>query len=107
MKRNGDSLAISPEGTRSLHGRLSSFKKGPFYTSIDLCIPITPILLFGAFSLWPPKQKIPHAGKVVVKFMKPIRIRHDETPRELRLRVHRLMLKVYIICITHIEGFDT
>eukprot|EP01041_Mallomonas_annulata_P013798 gene13798-29341_t len=49
-----DSLVIAPEGTRSKTGQLLPFKKGPFYLWEELQSPIVPIVIFGAFDLYPP-----------------------------------------------------
>ncbi len=44
----GQSLLISPEGTRSEDGRLGPFKKGPFHLARQLDAPIVPLLITGA-----------------------------------------------------------
>ncbi|NQV16159.1 1-acyl-sn-glycerol-3-phosphate acyltransferase [bacterium] len=43
------SLAIFVEGTRSLDGQLSHFKKGAFLVSLNTGIPIVPVVINGAF----------------------------------------------------------
>lgn len=45
--RKGYSIAIFPEGTRSLDGELLRFHRGAFYVAEQLHIPIRPILLHG------------------------------------------------------------
>jgi 1-acyl-sn-glycerol-3-phosphate acyltransferase len=50
----GESIMIAPEGTRSTSGQLFPFKKGPFHMWDHLKCPVIPVVLFGAFELYPP-----------------------------------------------------
>ncbi len=45
--RSGLHILVYPEGTRSLDGRLSTFKKGPFFLAEETNAPIIPIALSG------------------------------------------------------------
>jgi 1-acyl-sn-glycerol-3-phosphate acyltransferase len=45
--RSGLHILVYPEGTRSLDGRLSTFKKGPFFLAEETQAPIVPIALSG------------------------------------------------------------
>ena len=49
--RSGLSLMVFPEGTRSRNGRLSMFKKGPFFLTQQTGAPIVPIALSGTESM--------------------------------------------------------
>lgn len=51
--REGTSIVIFPEGTRSLDGRLKSFKKGGFHLAIKAKRPIVPVSISGTFSILP------------------------------------------------------
>lgn len=53
--REGTSIMIFPEGTRSLDGKLQSFKKGGFHLAIKSQRPIVPVSISGAFSILPKK----------------------------------------------------
>jgi 1-acyl-sn-glycerol-3-phosphate acyltransferase len=53
--RKGISIVIFPEGTRSLDGKLQSFKKGGFHLAIKSGRPIVPVSISGAFSILPKK----------------------------------------------------
>jgi len=53
--REGTSIVIFPEGTRSLDGKLQSFKKGGFHLAIKSGRPIVPVSISGAFSILPKK----------------------------------------------------
>jgi putative phosphoserine phosphatase / 1-acylglycerol-3-phosphate O-acyltransferase len=43
--RDGVSVAIAPEGTRSVTPRLGQFKKGAFHLAIEAEVPIVPVVL--------------------------------------------------------------
>ena len=49
--RSGVHILVYPEGTRSLDGRLSTFKKGPFFLAQETQAPIIPIALAGTQSM--------------------------------------------------------
>jgi 1-acyl-sn-glycerol-3-phosphate acyltransferase len=45
--RSGLHILIFPEGTRSPDGRLSRFKKGPFFLAMETGAPIVPVIVSG------------------------------------------------------------
>jgi len=47
--KNGQSLVIAPEGTRSPDGSLQAFKKGPFHIALNAKVSIVPIAISGSF----------------------------------------------------------
>jgi 1-acyl-sn-glycerol-3-phosphate acyltransferase len=51
--REGSSLIIFPEGTRSRDGQLLPFKKGPFIAAIHLKLPIVPVVCVGTSAVMP------------------------------------------------------
>ena len=67
-----DCVLIAPEGTRSTTGQLLPFKKGPFYIWEDLHVPIVPLVVFGAFELFPRGQSMNSCGRVVVQVLPPL-----------------------------------
>eukprot|EP00759_Apiculatamorpha_spiralis_P005135 PhF_6_TR13044/c0_g1_i1/m.20704/K13509/AGPAT1_2; lysophosphatidate acyltransferase len=67
------SVAISPEGTRSRHGDLQPFKRGPFHLAQE-CegVPIVPVVIRNAYELCPPKATFFNSGYVHVTILDPI-----------------------------------
>jgi len=47
LKQRGVSVVFAPEGTRSMNGKLLTFKKGAFVMAIETGIPILPVTLDG------------------------------------------------------------
>ena len=66
--------------------------KGPFHTAITVDLPIVPVLIMGAYQLWPPNQLFPIGGEVVVRMLPAITRLPGEGYKELSGRVRRAML---------------
>jgi 1-acyl-sn-glycerol-3-phosphate acyltransferase len=48
LVREGNSLIVFPEGTRSVDGRVGRFKKGSFLVAIDAGLPVVPVSVAGS-----------------------------------------------------------
>ncbi|HSQ20657.1 MAG TPA: lysophospholipid acyltransferase family protein [Blastocatellia bacterium] len=70
--RAGKSLAVFPEGTRTLDGRLQEFKQGAFKIAVRAGVPIVPVSIRGTFKLLPKTTLAPRPGRVDVIIGKPI-----------------------------------
>lgn len=70
--KNGLSLIMAPEGTRSKDGSIGPFKKGPFHIAIGAQAPVYPIVVSGAYELMPRTAWLPRSGTVRLKFLNPV-----------------------------------
>jgi 1-acyl-sn-glycerol-3-phosphate acyltransferase len=70
--KDGCSVLIYPEGTRTSDGNLQPFKKGAFRMAISTGVPILPITTNGAFQLMPRGTINVRSGHVTVTFGEPI-----------------------------------
>ncbi|MFY9729556.1 MAG: lysophospholipid acyltransferase family protein [Candidatus Acidiferrales bacterium] len=66
--KDGLSLAVYPEGTRSPDGRLRAFKKGTFALAIEAGVPIVPVSISGAQHLMRKGEWTMRPGEIVVRF---------------------------------------
>ena len=70
--KNGVSVMIFPEGTRSQDGNLKPFKKGGFVMAGDTGAPIVPVILRGTRSIMAKGSWRINPGKVTLSIEKPI-----------------------------------
>jgi len=70
--KNGRSIAISPEGTRSPTPRLLPFKKGPFHMAMQAGVPVVPIVIRNAGDIMRSHSLVISNGTVDVAVLKPI-----------------------------------
>ena len=68
MKKEGRSVCIAPEGTRSTSTNLGRFKKGAFHLAMQAGVPIVPIVIHNAIDVAPRGQFVlrPATVKVTV-----------------------------------------
>lgn len=66
--KQGHSLIIFPEGTRTKDGHLHTFKKGAFSLAAMLRVPVVPITLEGPYQVMPKDSKTirPHRMKITI-----------------------------------------
>jgi putative phosphoserine phosphatase/1-acylglycerol-3-phosphate O-acyltransferase len=70
--RNGKSIAIAPEGTRSPTPRLLPFKKGPFHMAMQAEVPVVPIVMRNAGQIMAAHSLVIHPGTVDVAVLPPV-----------------------------------
>ena len=68
----GYNIALYPEGTRSLNGRIGRFHKGAFYIAQQLGLDILPMFLYGTGKVLKKKTRHLNKGQVYVMVDKPI-----------------------------------
>ncbi|NJL58281.1 MAG: 1-acyl-sn-glycerol-3-phosphate acyltransferase [Desulfobacteraceae bacterium] len=98
--KNGVSVVIFPEGTRSTDGYIRDFKKGGFVLAAEAGVPIVPVILHGTRAIMPKKQISITPGDVLMEIRSPI-----ETSIYGRKDKNMLMEKVRaIVCESFEEG---
>jgi putative phosphoserine phosphatase/1-acylglycerol-3-phosphate O-acyltransferase len=70
--RAGISIALSPEGTRSLSPRIGVFKKGGFHLARDAGVPIVPIVIRNAGEIMWRNAKVAQEGTIEVVVQEPV-----------------------------------
>jgi 1-acyl-sn-glycerol-3-phosphate acyltransferase len=70
--REGTSIVIFPEGTRSLDGKLKTFKKGGFFLAIKSRQPVVPVSISGSFRVLAKRSFRVHRGTIRVHFSPPV-----------------------------------
>jgi 1-acyl-sn-glycerol-3-phosphate acyltransferase len=85
--RSGLHILVYPEGTRSPDGRLSTFKKGPFFLAKETQAPIIPIALSGTQAMMRKGSDAISPGVARLQLLAPIEPSQYETREALMLAV--------------------
>ena len=72
--RDGGSVAIFPEGSRSHSGDIGAFKRGAFLLAIEAQVPVIPVTIINAHDVFNEKKRIARPGVIRVEFGDPIDI---------------------------------
>jgi 1-acyl-sn-glycerol-3-phosphate acyltransferase len=70
--KNGTSLIVFPEGTRSRDNLVHAFKKGPFVIAAQAGVPVVPVAITGAGKVTPKDLLHVYPGPVRVTFGRPV-----------------------------------
>ena len=76
--KDGVSLVVFPEGTRSKNGEVQAFKRGAFQLAQEFSLPIVPITINGAFDVLPRTSLLPFCGSITLKIHDAIAAPSDE-----------------------------
>ena len=74
--KEGASVLIFPEGTRSMDGRLQPFKRGGFHLAMKSGCELVPILLTGSYKIVPKGSLKINRGTFAMKIGKPISVKN-------------------------------
>ena len=70
--RDGSSVMIFPEGTRSPQGALLPFKKGGFVLAVDAGVPVVPLVIDGTWTIMPRSGWLIRPRPVSITLLAPI-----------------------------------
>ncbi|MBI3112795.1 MAG: 1-acyl-sn-glycerol-3-phosphate acyltransferase [Ignavibacteriales bacterium] len=97
--RNGASVFLFAEGTRTLDGKLQPFKRGAFALASKSGVPIIPVAINNTFGILPKGSKVVRPAHITVVLDRPIPTEGVEGKQgEMKLmeEVHRAIAKNYI-----------
>lgn len=95
--KEGVSVVIFPEGTRSISNDLQPFKKGGFFLAVDSGVPIVPIIIRGTERIMPKNKMLIKPGRVTIEIEKPINSSNytRKTKNDLMQKVRDVILKSF------------
>jgi 1-acyl-sn-glycerol-3-phosphate acyltransferase len=96
--REGTSVLVFPEGTRSRDGKLQSFKKGGFVLSVDAGVPVVPLVIRGTHAIMPRNTLLIRRQAVRIDILPPV-----ETGQYSRKTKNDLMNRVYTVMAEAIQ----
>lgn len=73
MLRNGTSVVMAPEGTRSMSPRLGPFKKGAFHLAAAAGVPLVSIVIHNAGEIMWRNARVAQEGTIEVTVLPPVR----------------------------------
>jgi len=92
--KEGTSIMIFPEGTRTVDGQIGFFKRGAFQLAISANEPILPVLIDGTGGILPKHGLVFRGGhKIKIKIFDPVLPESFETknPEDLAIKFNTLM----------------
>lgn len=91
--KNGASIAIFPEGSRTCTGKMGKFKKGAYQMALDLKLPVVPVTINGSFNILPIHTYLIHPHKMELIIHNPIKTDsiQVENVREIALKIKELV----------------
>lgn len=100
--KEGKIIAIHPEGTRSLNGRLQKAKTGVARLALSAKVPVVPIGLIGTFEMLPKGKYFPRFKRAIVNIGRPMYFpeyyNKKINKRILRYVTTRIMKEIAKLC---------
>jgi 1-acyl-sn-glycerol-3-phosphate acyltransferase len=95
--RDGWSIIVFPEGTRSTDGWLQRFRHGTSRLALEMNMPVVPIAIVGAYAAMPKGRSWPRRGRppIRVRYGQPIHPREGETHQQLSLRMQQAVAELF------------
>jgi len=94
--KSGQNLVVFPEGARSRDRELLEFKKFFAILSIELDIPVVPVVLDGTFEAMPAGKLFPRPAPIIIKYLDPIYpkgLSYDELVSKVKKAIHQEMIE--------------
>jgi len=83
LVKNGKSIIIFPEGTRTKDGRLGRFKRGGFVLAFETGAPIVPMAISGSHRILKRNGFLLSPGKIDLRIGEPIHVKAGKPNREI------------------------
>jgi len=68
----GQAIVVFPEGTRTTTGRINPLRGGVATIAQKAGVPIVPVLIEGAYAMWPRHARLPRPAQIWVEYGHPI-----------------------------------
>ncbi len=96
LVREGWSIVVFPEGTRSPDGHMQRFRHGTARLALELGIGLVPIAIVGAYQAMPKGNWWPRRGRppVTIRYGAPIFPEEDETQQQLSIRMYQAVAEL-------------
>lgn len=91
LVRQGKTLIVFPEGTRTRDGSIRKLRGGFVFLAKHAAAPIVPTVIWGAFEIWPRGRKVFRFGKLMIAFGKPVHVLPESNPPEVLREVEEAM----------------
>ena len=95
--RDGWSIVVFPEGTRSTDGWLQRFRHGTSKLALEMAMPVVPIAIVGAYAAMPKGRGWPKRGRppIRVRYGRPLVPGEGETHQQLSLRMQQSIEELF------------
>ena len=90
--KDGASVVIFPEGSRTPTGKMGKFKKGAYQMELDLKLPVVPITINGSYEVMPvgSKRLNPHRMELIIHDPIPVDATGVENIRDVAVKIREL-----------------
>jgi 1-acyl-sn-glycerol-3-phosphate acyltransferase len=106
LLRQGRALVMFPEGGRTKSGKLMPFKMGAFRLALSNGIPIVPVTIKGAETIWPVGRVLPRPGRLTITYHPPIiveQIDEEASRLELKEKARQLARKTHDVVASALD----
>jgi 1-acyl-sn-glycerol-3-phosphate acyltransferase len=95
--REGWSIVVFPEGTRSPDGWVQRFRHGAARLAIEMGMPVVPIAIVGAYAAMPKGRSWPRPGRppIRMRFGPPVMPEPGESHQELSIRLQQAIAELF------------